>query len=666
VTAGSKPSVLFWVQHLLGIGHLQRTLRLADALVEQGIAVTVASGGMPQPLRRNPEVALVQLPPLRARDASFALIDDVGAPLDDRLRQRRRDALLAVLAASRPDAVILEGFPFARRAFRFELDPLIAMSRAAGWRPSILCSVRDIVVVHDDTLRHREIVERVRHDIDRVLVHGDPALIPFEASFPLASEIADRLVYTGYVAQYYNPPRQAGEGRGGVGAEAETQTASSGEILVSAGGGAVGRALLEAALAARRAGCFAHLPWRLITGTNLPEADIAALRAGASSGVAIERFRHDFPALLRACRVSVSQAGYNTVLDLLSARVRAVLVPFAAGRETEQTQRAEHLAALGAAELVREGDLSAATLAAAIERAAARSPPNLAIDTGGAVRSARLIAEMIGSGDAAADGFAAPASRELTADWSDLVTELDCWGEAGRVASLWWRDDDTVTATPELAGLRRIAGDTPLALAVIPAPATASLAGALHGTQSIRVLQHGWHHANRATAGKKSEYPSGLSASVVAAEVITGSERLALLFGKRALPVFVPPWNRIAPELLPILAANGITVLSTIASSKISASPTVMPKGLARIDTHVDLTDWKNGKRFIGTAVALGALVFWLRRCRLGDMAGYRPIGILTHHMIMDGETAVFLEGLIRVVAGHRAARWVDIAELVS
>ena len=140
-------SVLFWVQHLLGIGHLQRALRIADALIEQGIAVTVVSGGMPQPLPHHPDVALVQLPPLRARDTSFALIDEAGAPIDDRLRERRRAALLAILAAVRPDAVVLEGFPFARRAFRFELDPLIAAVRAAPRRLPVICSVRDIVVV---------------------------------------------------------------------------------------------------------------------------------------------------------------------------------------------------------------------------------------------------------------------------------------------------------------------------------------------------------------------------------------------------------------------------------------------------------------------------------------------------------------------------------------
>src|SRR3954468_21507015 len=121
---------------------------------------------------------------------------------------------------------------------------------------------------------------------------------------------------------------------------------------------------------------------------------------------------------------------------------------------------------------------------------------------------------------------ALPSARVATADWCDLVAELDCWGEAGRIASLWWRDDDAATATPELTGLRRIAGHTPLALAVIPAPATASLAEALNDTRLIEVLQHGWNHANRAIGGRKSEFPSQLPASVVAAEVNAGCERL--------------------------------------------------------------------------------------------------------------------------------------------
>ena len=395
-------AVLFHVQHLLGIGHLQRSLRIAEALARDGVAVTLASGGPPTPLPRDPTIRFVQLAPVRARDARFELIDGAGRPLDDALRAERRAALLAEFALARPDAVVIEGFPFARRAFRFELDPLIAAAAAARPRPCVLCSVRDIVVTRDDPRRRREIVERVRADFDAVLVHGDPALIPFEASFPAAPEIADRLVYTGYVA----PPAEAAAGGPAVGA---------GEIVVSAGGGAAGLALLRAALDARRSGCLAARTWRLIAGTNLADADFAALGAAAPAGVVVERFRPNLAALLRRCHVSVSQAGYNTVLDILAAQARAVVVPFAALRETEQLVRAEHLAARGAVELVREDDLSPARLAAAIERAASRPPAPVAIDTAGAARSARLIARMIGERDRPAERFAAAAGQGINA-----------------------------------------------------------------------------------------------------------------------------------------------------------------------------------------------------------------------------------------------------------
>jgi predicted glycosyltransferase len=100
---------------------------------------------------------------------------------------------------------------------------------------------------------------------------------------------------------------------------------------------------------------------------------------------------------------------------VLTARARAVLVPFAAGRETEQQLRAERLAALGAADLVRESELSPAALAVAIERAAARPPPDLVIDTDGAARSARLIAGIIRADGAATDRFAAPFARAIVA-----------------------------------------------------------------------------------------------------------------------------------------------------------------------------------------------------------------------------------------------------------
>src|SRR5262249_61840279 len=114
------------------------------------------------------------------------------------------------------------------------------------------------------------------------------------------------------------------------------------------------------------------------------DIQLEEIRHATPDGVVIERFRRDFATLLGRCHVSVSQAGYNTVLDVLAARARAVLVPFAAERETEQMIRAEHLAARGAAVVVREDALSPASLAAAIERAGASPPAAIGLDIDGA------------------------------------------------------------------------------------------------------------------------------------------------------------------------------------------------------------------------------------------------------------------------------------------
>jgi hypothetical protein len=253
------------------------------------------------------------------------------------------------------------------------------------------------------------------------------------------------------------------------------------------------------------------------------------------------------------------------------------------------------------------------------------------------------------------------------ADWPDLVDELDRWGAAGQVAAIWWRDDDAVAATPRLDALLRLAGEVPLALAVIPALARPDLAEALSPWSEVAVLQHGWQHLNHAGAGRKSEYPQGRPAAVVEAEITLGQARLKALLGLCALPVLVPPWNRFAGEYLPLLAAAGIAGLSAMASQRPGA---VLPCGLAGLDVHVDLVAWRGDRGFVGTAAALGGLIGQLRARRLEDADGgveaATPIGILTHHLIMDGATAAFLDRLIATARGHAAIRWAGAREMLQ
>lgn len=249
-----------------------------------------------------------------------------------------------------------------------------------------------------------------------------------------------------------------------------------------------------------------------------------------------------------------------------------------------------------------------------------------------------------------------------TAGWPDLIDELDRWHAAGRVAGLWWRDDDALAATPQLDALLRLAEGVPLALAAIPGLVEHSLPAALGGKSDIAVLQHGWHHTNRSERGKKSEFPAGRNPAGVSADLTAGAARLTSLFETQFVPILVPPWNRFAGEFLPLLRPAGIAALSVMAGGP----PATADSGVARADVHVDLVAWRAGRGFIGTEAALALLVGHLRARRLGVADPGAATGILTHHLVMDRDAAAFVHQLRATVDPHPGGRWLSATELLS
>ncbi|MFO1189376.1 MAG: polysaccharide deacetylase family protein [Alphaproteobacteria bacterium] len=257
--------------------------------------------------------------------------------------------------------------------------------------------------------------------------------------------------------------------------------------------------------------------------------------------------------------------------------------------------------------------------------------------------------------------------------WNSLERELDAWASAGRVAALWWRDDDAIDTTARLARLVALgaAQSVPLMLAVIPATATAALASALvsapvSALADVKgaVLQHGYAHINHAPPGlPKSELSNARPLADRLADLEAGRARLGAMVGTRLLPVLVPPWNRIDDDLVDALAGLGYRVLSTFRPR---------PRGFARpglrqVNTHVDLIDWAGTRQFIGTDAAVAALVDHLAAKRAALAAGQddlEPTGILSHHLAMDEPCWNFLESLFRLTRGHRGARWLDAAEI--
>lgn len=253
-------------------------------------------------------------------------------------------------------------------------------------------------------------------------------------------------------------------------------------------------------------------------------------------------------------------------------------------------------------------------------------------------------------------------------DWADLDRELDAWGRTGQSATLWWRDDDATTSTPALRRLfdaaTTAAGRTvPLALAVIPASADPALARALHVADGVIALQHGYAHANRAAAGaKKAEFAAGRDPSVALEELRSGSQRLRDLFCDRALPVLVPPWNRVDRALIDRLDDVGIRGLSTYGPRAAKTTDA----GIVLVNTHVDIVNWREERRFLGIEGCLRLAVGHLAARREGRVDASEPTGLLTHHLVHDEDAWSFLATFLQRTARHSAVRWMGARQLFS
>lgn len=247
--------------------------------------------------------------------------------------------------------------------------------------------------------------------------------------------------------------------------------------------------------------------------------------------------------------------------------------------------------------------------------------------------------------------------------WEDLSTELDVWSELNRTATFWIRDDDAQTSTLRLERLLGLGKkyDAPLGLAVIPDGCEAMLSSTLGRYEGISVLQHGYAHKNHAPPDqKKAEYGDHRGAPARLAELARGRQMLAALLPDHFVPVLVPPWNRIDKRLLDSLPSTGFEGLSTYQPRE-SREPVA---GLIQSNCHADLINWRGSRSFIGESTVLEQITGHLRRRRRNEVDD-EPTGVLTHHLDHDEACWEFLETLLEHTRRHRAARWLDVSEVM-
>jgi len=231
--------------------------------------------------------------------------------------------------------------------------------------------------------------------------------------------------------------------------------------------------------------------------------------------------------------------------------------------------------------------------------------------------------------------------------WAPLEQALDTAAAKGAAIRFWWRDDDSGHDVPALERLLDLAGyhGAPIALAVVPAWLTAAAHARIAASREAVVIQHGFDHDDHAPPGAKSLELGGRDLEEIDLELTRGREILIDAFGCRFLAVLAPPWNRIDPLLLADLPDRGYSGVSMFGPrADRYASP-----GLVQINTHLDPVDWRGSRLFIGEGEALAALA--------GVIQLDEPIGVLSHHLVMDEPGWAFLDQLLKLLCHHPGAQ---------
>lgn len=347
-----------YCQHVLGVGHLHRSIEICRALADV-FQVEMILGG-PHVSLKVPEVRLTQLPGLKM-DSSFSGLQPCEPSVSlDEIKSHRQRQLIEHIRSAAPAVLIIELYPFGRKQFRFELDPLLAMIKKEYPDILVYCSLRDILVEKTDAQEKFEnhAVATYNRFFDGLLVHADPQIITIDETFAKGAQLGPPQFYTGFVTPF--PSAQAAAKiRERTGASADQKL-----IVASIGSGSVGKKLLYSVAQAHKICANHRLVTQIFTGPYLSNNDYLQLKNMATDTLRVDRFTPDFINWLLAADLSISMAGYNTSMNVLAAQTPALMLPFSQNRE--QQMRLERLAPLSAISALSKEQLEPARLGALI------------------------------------------------------------------------------------------------------------------------------------------------------------------------------------------------------------------------------------------------------------------------------------------------------------
>lgn len=194
------PKILIHCQYVYGIGHLVRTLELANGL-SNNFQVFILNGGEAVPNFKLPDsIKFIQLPAIYKEEHTDKLI-----PVDDshtlkECLSKREIIINESVKEIKPDILITEHYPFGL-LFESEVTNLLIITKINNPLSRIVCSVRDLIESSEGSNRDDHTYNLINQWYDLILVHGDNEFASLSKSFPSINKIRVQIKHTGYIVR---------------------------------------------------------------------------------------------------------------------------------------------------------------------------------------------------------------------------------------------------------------------------------------------------------------------------------------------------------------------------------------------------------------------------------------------------------------------------------
>ncbi len=369
----SRQRILYYCQSLVGIGHLTASLQIIKALSRYYDVDLVYGGIHYTNFPDLPGFRRLQLAPLLLNESGELFSPDSPFTVDVIWQQREKQ--IRQFCNQRYQAAVFEFYPFGRRRFKNEIRSLIKSVHQHSGAIPLFSQIREILIP-SDSATEQKIADEINTQFHTVLIRGDSRIIQLDETFSLAPQLSERLFYGGYVCEP-EPP---------------SQNQRQPTIIVSQGGGSVGRDLLTSAIKA--APLLPVYSFLIVTGSNTSASDMNYLQAFIkSNNVNVVPFLSDFRQRLSTAALSINMGGDNTIIDIVTTRAPCLAFPLPGN--SEQALRIKKFAEHGWLTPLHCHELEPDLLAGKIQQALQIKLPQQGIDLNGANNICAKIREVL-------------------------------------------------------------------------------------------------------------------------------------------------------------------------------------------------------------------------------------------------------------------------------